>query len=66
MGLNIHQIVLYNVKKMLSYVQLKDSLVKTRAVWVGALCKSTKTICEVFDLDLEQKLIKILGVVFTA
>ena len=45
---------------------LNINLEKTRAVWIGSMCKSTKIMCKNFKLDLEQKPIKILGVVFTA
>ena len=35
---------------------------KTRAVWIGSMCKSTKIMCKNFKLDWEQKPIKILWV----
>ena len=45
---------------------LDINLEKTRAVWIGSMCKSSKTMCKQFNLDWEQRPIKILGVIFTA
>ena len=54
------------LKKYYYMSGLNINLEKTRAVWIGSMCKSSKTMCKNFNLDWEQKPIKILGVVFTA
>ena len=54
------------LKKYYYMSGLNINLEKTRAVLIGSMCKSSKTMCKNFNLDWEQKPIKILGVVFTA
>lgn len=44
---------------------LKINIEKTRAVWIGSMNKSNRQLCRDFDLDWDQKPIKILGVTFT-
>ena len=45
---------------------LKINEARTKALWVGSISKSQKKICQKYDLDWEQKPIKILGVTFSA
>ena len=54
------------LKKYYYMSGLNINLEKTRAVWIGSMRKSSKTMCKNFNLDWEQKPIKILGVFFTA
>ena len=44
---------------------LKVNLDKTKALWIGSMCKADKTICREFNIDWEQKPLKILGVIFS-
>ena len=44
---------------------LKANLDKTKALWVGLMCKADKIICGKFNIDWEQNLLKILGVIFS-
>ena len=44
---------------------LKINLDKTKALWIGSMCNSTKTLCKEFNIDWEQKPLKILGVIFS-
>ena len=45
---------------------LKINEDKTKALWIGTMCKSNKVMCKNYNLDWEQKPLKILGVTFTA
>ena len=62
-----------SMEKLMSILQtfyrmsgLKVNEEKTKALWVGSMSKSHKQICPEYNLDWEQKPIKILGVTFTA
>ena len=44
---------------------LKINLDKTKALWIGSMCNSTKILCKEFNIDWEQKPLKILGVIFS-
>lgn len=44
---------------------LKINVEKTKAVWIGAMCKSNRKMCREYELDWEQQPFKILGVTFT-
>ena len=44
---------------------LNINLDKTKALWIGTMCKSDKILCREFNLDWEQKPLKNLGVSFT-
>ena len=46
----------------MSGLKIKD---KTKALWIGAMCHSEKQMCKEYNLDWEQKPLKILGVTFT-
>ena len=43
---------------------LNVNLDKTKALWIGSMCKSSKILCKEFSIDWEQKPLKILGVFF--
>ena len=44
---------------------LNINLDKTKATWIGSMCKSSNIICREFNIDWEQKPLKILGVIFS-
>ena len=44
---------------------LNVNLDKTKALWIGSMCKSSKILCKEFSIDWEQKPLKILGVFFS-
>ena len=44
---------------------LKINLDKTKALWIESMCNSTKILCKEFNIDWEQKPLKILGVIFS-
>ena len=44
---------------------LKVNLDKTKALWFGSMCKADKITCREFNIDWEQKPLKILGVIFS-
>ena len=54
------------LKKFYHISGLKINEDKTKALWIGKLCKSEKRMCKEYNLDWEQKPLKILGVTFTA
>ena len=54
------------LKKFYHMSGLKVNEDKTKALWIGKLCKSEKRMCKEYNLDWEQKPLKILGVTFTA
>ena len=53
------------LKKFYNMSGLKINEEKTKALWIGAMCHSEKKICKEYNLDWEQKPLKILGVTFT-
>ena len=54
------------LKRFYNMSGLKVNEDKTKALWIGAMCKSNKIMCKNYNLDWEQKPLKILGVTFTA
>ena len=44
---------------------LKINVEKTRALWIGSLSNSEKTLCDEYPLDWSQEPLKALGVVFS-
>ena len=44
---------------------LNINLDKTKALWIGSMCKSSNIICREFNIDWEQEPLKILGVIFS-
>ena len=52
-------------KKFYNMSGLKINEDKTKALWIGAMCHSEKKMCKEYNLDWEQKPLKILGVTFT-
>ena len=44
---------------------LNVNLDKTKDLWIGSMCKSSKILCKEFSIDWEQKPLKILGVFFS-
>ena len=58
---------LMSILKRFYYMSgLKINEDKTKALWIGAMCKSNKVMCKNYNLEWEQKPLKILGVTFTA
>ena len=62
---SLHQLMLI-LKKFYNMSGLKVNEDKTKALWIGQLCKSERKLCKGYNLDWEQKPLKILGVTFTA
>ena len=62
---SLHQLMLI-LKKFYNMSGLKVNEDKTKALWIGQLCKSERKSCKGYNLDWEQKPLKILGVTFTA
>ena len=54
------------LKRFYNMSGLKVNEDKTKALWIGAMCKSNKIMCKNYNLDWEQKPLKNLGVTFTA
>ena len=62
---SLHQLMLI-LRKFYNMSGLKVNEDKTKALWIGQMCKSEKKICKNYKLDWDQKPLKILGVTFTA
>ena len=62
---SLHQLM-YILNKFYYMSGLKINEDKTKALWIGAMGRSEKRICIEYNLDWEQKPLKILGVTFTA
>ena len=62
---SLHQLMLI-LRKFYNLSGLKVNEDKTKALWVGAMCKSEKRMCKEYNLDWDQKPLTILGVTFTA
>ena len=62
---SLHQLMLI-LRKFYNLSGLKVNEDKTKALWVGAMCKSEKKMCKEYNLDWDQKPLTILGVTFTA
>ena len=62
---SLHQLM-FILKKFYKMSGLKINVDKTKALWIGAMGKSEKRLCNEYNLDWEQKPLKILGVTFTS
>lgn len=62
---SLHQLMLI-LRQFYNMSGLKVNEDKTKALWIGEKCKSEKRMCKEYNLDWEQKPLKILGVTFTA
>ena len=62
---SLHQLMLI-LRKFYNLSGLKVNEDKTKALWVGAMCKSEKRMCKEYNLDWDQTPLTILGVTFTA
>ena len=62
---SLHQLMLI-LRKFYNLSGLKVNEDETKALWMGAMCKSEKRMCKEYNLDWDQKPLTILGVTFTA
>ena len=46
------------LKRFYNMSDLKVNEDKTKALWIGAMCKSNKIMCKNYNLDWEQKPLK--------
>ena len=47
------KLLMYTQKQFYNIYGLKTNEEKTKALWVGSMCKSEKRICKEYNLDLD-------------